>query len=99
MSARSPRSELLTLQELHSWGIAFDSLHLLPRLQGLSIPDPTFNELERFLWQKVEYAVAAKLDCFVDDSEVVLELFWRFAPQICAIPVDERHALEEFRLD
>ncbi len=84
VTSRSPLGEAETRQELAGLGLAYDFLYLLPDF-GKSIPRcprPALSWYEQYLWQKVEYCLAHRIQSFYDDDPKVLALFARHAPQI-----------------
>lgn len=76
------RSE--TVRELHSYGVEFDGLYLLPSAEQAkaACPHPTLDWYQRYLWQKVALAQQLGVTVFFDDDEKVIMLFRQFAPEI-----------------
>lgn len=84
VSSRSPEGRRETLQELRQLGICFDALWLLPDVLAAqeSCPHGRLSWYQRFVWQKIDYALENGLALFYDDDPVVIDLFGQFAPDI-----------------
>lgn len=88
VSCRSPLSYKETERELRDLGVKFSRIYLLPNF-GHPIPncqDRTLNWYEKYIWQKVEYALAKQLSHFFDDDPAIQRLFRKYAPQISLNP-------------
>lgn len=95
VSSRSPESRSETLSELRQLGLQFTALHLIAGIESAQklCPHRDLDWFQRYLWLKVDYALAHKITHFVDDDAKVLELLVRFAPTIKAINFREREVM------
>jgi hypothetical protein len=87
VTSRSAQSRKDTEQELEKYGVNYSELYLLPAIsQAQSLcPHTRLNWFEKYLWQKVDYALTWNLTHFVDDDAAVEKLFVMFAPSILFI--------------
>lgn len=79
-----PEARRITKEELFSWKIYFDALHLLPdslRAQRLC-PHPELDWYQKYLWGKVDYCLRNGILIFFDDDQKVIDLFLKYAPGI-----------------
>lgn len=88
VSTRSPSAMAESEKELAQLGIHYDEIHLLEGFgtQMQRCPHAGLDWYRRYLWQKVEYAMARNLTAFFDDDPRVLQLFRSYAPQILLNP-------------
>ena len=91
VTARAEQSRYATLEELREYQIPFDAIHFLGVMSRANeeCPHKSLDWFQRYLWQKVDYALRNKLTHFIDDEAKVLSLFARFAPDIVALPATD----------
>ena len=86
VSSRSNRADVLatTKAELDSYGIAYDSLYLLPSIEiaRVTCQEKDLDWYQKYIWQKVNYCIENQVDTFYDDELKVVELFRKLCPHI-----------------
>ena len=94
ISSRSDRTEVHAscVQELHEYGIAFDGIYLLPNLAtaASACPHVNLSPYQKYLWQKVAIARSLGVTVYFDDDANVVDIFRRFAPDVCVYRIDVR---------
>ena len=95
VSSRSRQSYNETIAELASYGLICKSVYLLPSINDAQqlCPHQNLDWYQKHLWLKVDYAIRNGITHFVEDDPKVLELLARYAPEIEAIHVDNRHLI------
>lgn len=86
VTSRSVVGRRETIEELRDYGIAFDAIHFIGDMSraNTDCPHMELDWFQRYLWQKVSYAMLNGLRHFVDDDPKVLSLFATYAPGIVA---------------
>ena len=95
VSSRSPEGLNGTQKELAEYGVQYSRLYLLPPIsvaQELA-PHVSLDWYQKHQWQKVRYSLEQGITHFADDETKVLSLFKRFAPDIVAVPFENRRIL------
>jgi len=86
VSSRSelPEARNATMEELHTLGIVYDHLYLLPSIEVAqkNCPHQRLDWFQKYLWQKVNYSIKHGIGRFYDDDQKVVKLFRAFAPDI-----------------
>ena len=79
-----PEVMRITREELVSWKIRFDAVHLLPdNLQAeRTCPHQELDWYQKYLWQKVDYCQRNGIAVVFDDDQKVIDLFLKYAPEI-----------------
>lgn len=97
VTSRSEISRRATLDELNGYRIQFDAIHFLPELSWAQdeCPHKSLDWFQRYLWQKVAYAIGNRLTHFVDDDPKVLSLFAVYAPEIIVMSAMDRVAIAD----
>jgi len=86
VSSRSNRADVLatTKAELDSYGIAYDSLYLLPSIETAQVncQEKDLDWYQKYICQKVNYCIENQVGTFYDDDLKVVELFRKLCPHI-----------------
>lgn len=85
VSSRSPLPEVYnqTEKDLQVWGIGYDKLHLIPEM-GSNVPDAPkeLDWYQKYLYGKITYCKANKIDVYYDDDNAVSVLFEKYSSEI-----------------
>jgi DNA segregation ATPase FtsK/SpoIIIE-like protein len=92
VTSRSEQSRVATLDELQGYRMPFDAIYFLRDIAHANdvCPYKSLDWFQRYLWQKVAYAILHRLTNVVDDDPKVLALFATYAPDIEAISAMDR---------
>lgn len=87
VTSRSAQARYPTEHELKTYGVHYSELYFLPEIsQAQSLcPHTRLNWYEKYLWQKVNYALTRNLSNFIDDDAAVERLFVMYAPSIAFV--------------
>ena len=92
VTSRSEVSREPTIDELRGYRIPFDAIYFLADMSHANdvCPHKSLDWFQRYLWQKVAYAIQHRLTNFVDDDPKVLPLFAIYAPDTIAMSAMDR---------
>ena len=73
-----------TRQELLSYGVEFDELHVISNKDTghVSCPYEELDWYQKYLWQKVSFCLDKAVSIVFEDDQKVIDLFKKYAPNI-----------------
>ena len=81
---RTVETKNATREELKGYGIAYDHLFIIhDRSEADRIcPVGGLDWYQRYVFQKLIYCRANKIELYIDDEQIVIDLFKRYMPEI-----------------